>query len=263
MTSVEGASSAELEAEIGQDAHSLYRQIDERAHQILDRESNVLKAAGWEVSTLLRSGAVAPLILETSRSMDIDLIVLGACGHSPLQHLLLGSVSRKVSRHARCSVLVARPSGRSPSSEQPIKFVVGIDGSGPAREAVKLLSSISWQRPIEVFLLAVIELVRPYRMDILQQMDPLWQQRKCDAERNLEESAELLSGVVSKVETDVQQADSAAEVLFRKVKEKGADILMLGDKGRNVFGNLLLGSLSEEALHRAPCSVWLSRLSNG
>lgn len=260
MTCVEGTSSKELETEIGAGAQSLYDQIHKRARQILDEETDHLNSTGWTISKVLCEGGVAPEILKISRELGVDLITLGARGHSTLEQLLLGSVSRKVTRHAHCSVLVARPSAGSPPSDAVMRILVGVDGSDSAGQAVRLLSGLSWQKPIHVTLLRVIELVRPFRMDILQQMDPLWQNQRREAEENLKEAAELLTKTVSRVETLLQEGDSAAEVLFRRAREENADILMLGDKGRNLFGNFLLGSLTEEALHHAPCSVWLSRL---
>jgi universal stress protein A len=47
-------------------------------------------------------------ILETAKSQNVDLIVMGTHGRTGLQHILLGSVAEKVVRLAPCPVLVAR-----------------------------------------------------------------------------------------------------------------------------------------------------------
>ena len=47
-------------------------------------------------------------ILETAKTQQVDLIVMGTHGRTGLHHLLLGSVVEKVVRLAPCPVLVVR-----------------------------------------------------------------------------------------------------------------------------------------------------------
>ncbi len=57
-------------------------------------------------------GSLAETICEEAERIPAQLIVIGKHGHqSFLEHLLIGSTTEKVVRHARCSVLVALPHG--------------------------------------------------------------------------------------------------------------------------------------------------------
>jgi nucleotide-binding universal stress UspA family protein len=47
-------------------------------------------------------------IIETARTQQVDLIVMGTHGHTGFQHVLWGSVAEKVVRLAPCPILVAR-----------------------------------------------------------------------------------------------------------------------------------------------------------
>lgn len=47
-------------------------------------------------------------IIKFGEENNISLIVMSAKGHSALKHLLLGSVSDRVSKHASCSVLIVK-----------------------------------------------------------------------------------------------------------------------------------------------------------
>lgn len=51
------------------------------------------------------TGDPAATILARAAELDIDLVVLGRRGLGDLSGLLLGSVSHKVTHHARCAVL--------------------------------------------------------------------------------------------------------------------------------------------------------------
>jgi nucleotide-binding universal stress UspA family protein len=68
-----------------------------------------LLAKGVEaVETLVEEGSPAPAILAAAERLGADLVVLGSRGRSGLAATLLGSVSKRVSEHARCSVLIVR-----------------------------------------------------------------------------------------------------------------------------------------------------------
>ncbi len=58
------------------------------------------------------SGPLARIICRTAEHIGAQLIVMGKHGHqSALEHLLIGSTTERVVRHASCSVLVAMPHG--------------------------------------------------------------------------------------------------------------------------------------------------------
>jgi universal stress protein A len=58
---------------------------------------------------LVRTGIAESVILEATRDLRIDLIVMATHGRTGLAHLFLGSVAESVMRHSPCPVLVFRP----------------------------------------------------------------------------------------------------------------------------------------------------------
>jgi len=58
-------------------------------------------------------GAAATSILNRAIETEADLIVMASHGHSGLDRLLLGSVTERVARLAKCPVLVVPREGRS------------------------------------------------------------------------------------------------------------------------------------------------------
>ena len=81
------------------------------AQDIVDRavkqlDADRIEATGQAIA--VRSGEVAPSIVEAARQLGSDLIVMGTRGLSDFSSLLLGSVAHKVIHYADCPVLVVR-----------------------------------------------------------------------------------------------------------------------------------------------------------
>jgi len=66
------------------------------------------KAAGLEAEAVMLKGNPAKEILDFVEKQKIDMIVVGSIGKSGIERLALGSVSGKVVRNAKVSVLVVR-----------------------------------------------------------------------------------------------------------------------------------------------------------
>jgi hypothetical protein len=58
-----------------------------------------------------RIGMAAEEILSLAQEVGADLIYVGSHSKLGLERLLLGSVSERIVREARCAVIVARPKG--------------------------------------------------------------------------------------------------------------------------------------------------------
>jgi len=57
---------------------------------------------------LVRDGRSFHEITEAARTLKVDLIIISTHGHRGLKHVLLGSTTERVVRHAPCPVLVVR-----------------------------------------------------------------------------------------------------------------------------------------------------------
>jgi nucleotide-binding universal stress UspA family protein len=61
---------------------------------------------GLTVTKIIKSGEIKFEILETAKTWDASVIVLGTHGRTGLDHFLLGSMAESITRHADCPVLI-------------------------------------------------------------------------------------------------------------------------------------------------------------
>ena len=211
-------------------------------------------------------------ILDRANEIEADLIVLGARGHSTIGRLLLGSISDTVATHADCSVLVVRPpdgeeltQAGTPcegklSMDDPIqKIELAYDGSESSKEAVSELMRFDWPQPTEVNVLSVIPTFEFYGQEyglMIQQHDKEEQERV----RGLcEKMIATLAEYVPHVDMQIAMGDHIGDAIVRTADENGSQLIVLGDNGHGLFGELLLGSTTKYVLRHAHCSVWISR----
>jgi len=74
----------------------------------LDWALKMLREAGHEAEGAIRAGEVETVLRGYQEEQDIDLLVMGAYGHSRIRHLLVGSTTTTMLRKASGPVLLLR-----------------------------------------------------------------------------------------------------------------------------------------------------------
>lgn len=74
----------------------------------LDWAKTTLEAAGFEVSASLIPGDAESVIAKTVKDQSIDMLIMGAFGHSPLRSLLFGSKTTDLLRSSTIPTLLLR-----------------------------------------------------------------------------------------------------------------------------------------------------------
>jgi len=87
---------------------AIVRELEAEGKSILAKGVETVKAHGLPVEARLRQGVPAEELLRAAVDEKADLIVLGSRGLSQVKAFLLGSVSDKVSHHAKCPTLIVR-----------------------------------------------------------------------------------------------------------------------------------------------------------
>lgn len=93
-----------------------YPYIEKDRREQLEKLAQERVPAEVRCETIVISGDPAERVLETARSVDADLIVMGTHGRKGLGHLVLGSVAERVVRESPIPVLTTRSTGRVPKA---------------------------------------------------------------------------------------------------------------------------------------------------
>ena len=83
--------------------------LDEKTQTIVDQARAIAEQARVRaIQTVVREGKPVGVLVDYAKDHQMDLLVVGSRGLGAIEAVLLGSVSKKVSQHASCSVLIVR-----------------------------------------------------------------------------------------------------------------------------------------------------------
>lgn len=136
----------------------------------------------------------------------------------------------------------------------PGRIVVGVDGSAPAETALRWALAEAQLRG------AVCEVIHAWSYPVVADIAGMaaagvaWPDLEADARRVLDEVIERVRPDTEGVRLTVRAVEgTAAGVLIEAARD--ADLLVVGSRGRGGFVGLLLGSVSQQVAHHAPCPV--------
>lgn len=81
---------------------------DDKANPVMEEAAARLRAGGFSVTSSVQPGVAEEVIASVVKSGGMDLLVMGACGHSPIRHLILGSTTTTMARTCLVSLLMFR-----------------------------------------------------------------------------------------------------------------------------------------------------------
>lgn len=79
-----------------------------RFHKVLRRAREMAELSHVKLDTHVIAGHPVRDIVELAKELDIELLVIGAAGHSALHDWLIGSRADRIVQLARCPVLVVK-----------------------------------------------------------------------------------------------------------------------------------------------------------
>jgi nucleotide-binding universal stress UspA family protein len=205
------------------------------------------------VEVEVREGAPAQVILQCAAELRADLLVVGSHGRGGFEKWVLGSVTERVLRKARCPVLTVPARGALPAGPALFGTVLwATDFSGAATAALPYGVALAGPDRARLLLVHVTSHAPqpgppgapPDLATELQQRAREW---LCgavpeDARRRLAVEAIVTAG-------------KAHREIVRIAAEAGAQLIVMGAQGADALDHLIFGSTAQRVLRSAPCPV--------
>ena len=226
----------------------------EKSAALFTHLNSIFEGANASLELVVGKGHIGTQVLHTAEARECDLIVLGAVGHSLFERMF-GSTSDFVATHAKCSVLVVRPTGLK-TGKRPIDVAIAYDETDTSSAVFGQLSQFGWGPNSKMELVNVVSIPFNYsEIPIPIDFDAILSLKK----QELDEAANRFRALSPTVSTHVFEANHVGDGIVRFVKNTCSDIIVLGSSGGGLLSTILLGSVSKYVLRHAECSVWISR----
>ena len=162
----------------------------------------------------------------------------------------------------------------TPKQQSALKVLIAFDGSEGARAAVEDLGRAGLPADVEASVLACADVpanpsfypIVPVEGGGVITQSALDAAREA-AEREMQKAAsvaaagvDLVSGLFPRWKVRADSAPGAAYwYIVERAKHSAADLVVVGSHGRSALGRLFFGSVSQNVLSHAPCSVRVGR----
>jgi nucleotide-binding universal stress UspA family protein len=245
-------------------AKRLRTAMDKAGTQTLQRMAGMAKISLAQAVTkphtririLLCHGPVAATIASEARRRKADLVLLGSRGLSDVRGFLLGSVSRKVSALAPCSVLIIKK-----PLTQLGQVLVAVDGSTHSRIAADFLNEKLLPESAHVTVLTVVDpMVTELAAQHIaaSQLEVLMKPKREKARQLVGRYRDLFLQSGYAVTAEIA-TDHVSNSILKQAARNNTDLLVAGSRGLSKAERLQLGSVSETLLKYAACSVLIVR----
>lgn len=212
--------------------------LEQEAEKITSEARMLFMEEGIRVeSEIIRWRDPAESILNFSK--DYNLIVMGAHGENEKDPRALGSVTKKVMRHSKQPVLIAK------NVSMLSNILVCVDGSEGAVNALKYGVQLAEKMGSTVTLLNVQEKkMFEYSPDVVKDL----------GKKILSKAVETIRETKLKINERLE-VGVPSDVIVEVAEKSNHDLIIMGSRGLGKVKRFLLGSVSEDVSHKSKCSV--------
>jgi nucleotide-binding universal stress UspA family protein len=267
LLATDGSTEAELAATTavgltnttGSELHVLNVEPTREARGVLDEQLKKIENLGGVVARSHAStGSAAEEVVDLAEEMGTGLIVMGSRGMGRIKRLAMGSVSDSVVRHAHCCVLVVRWM----PVVFPAKILLCTDGSEDAALAAQTAADLVERTGSELHMAhAGWALHRAFVGWPVAPLPPGVSQEALDrgARTVLEAEVKRTEGAGAEVARAHLRSGRADEEIVVLAEELGANLIVMGCRGRGAVRRVLMGSVSDSVVRHAHCPVLVAR----
>ena len=198
-------------------------------------------------------------ICRFAQTIPADLVVMPTHGRTGLKHAFLGSTAERIVQHSSCPVLVTRgsPLQANNGSRFRIKtIVVPVDFSNCSREGLRYAIGFAKEFGARIILLHATYLGYIYSAEgtALYDIPGLQKAARQMAERKMRELIRSVNFGAVEFETVLTEGSPVIDICAF-AKDNNVDLIITSTHGFTGFTHVLIGSIAEQVVRHAPCSV--------
>jgi nucleotide-binding universal stress UspA family protein len=180
-------------------------------------------------------------------------------GRTGLKHVFLGSTAERIVQHSPCPVLVTR--GNSSQSKNGSRFriktiLVPVDFSNCSREGLRYAIGFANEFGAQLILLHATYLGYVYSSEgtAIYDIPGLQKAARQTAERKMRELVRTVNFGSVKYQTAFTDGSPVIDICAF-AKDHDVDLIITSTHGFTGFTHVLIGSIAEQVVRHAPCSV--------
>lgn len=220
---------------------------------LVDERKKLIDNAGLKNDVItVQSDDVGGEIVRLAGSAGYDLVVIGSRGLSGLKSLILGSVSRKVARESKTSVLIVKN-----KVERLPKILIGYDGSNEAQLALYAAARLAVKFQGQVDPIGVISIPMSSEGMIIPDSISKWEKEMADFVR---EAVKILQehGVIKCNGKTIDSPDIPKGIV-EEAETGSYDLIVVGTKRYSKLKSFFLGNVASGVADNAKTNVLIVR----
>lgn len=224
-----------LEEDAAKEAEPLFEEARERL------EGLTVETRGFG------GGSPAGVMTEIAEAEEVDLVVVGSPHRGAIGRALIGSVAESLLHGAPCAAVVA-PRGYAAERHEPFRQIaVAYDGTPEAKAALRRAEAVATGTGATLEIITVV--APPVAMPGVVGYTPI------DPPEPDKILNEAVNSVDDKLAAHGRRLDGPPARTLAEACEDGIDLLVTGSRRYGPVMRVLLGSVSTQLIHMAPCPV--------
>ncbi len=231
------------------------------ARSVLKELQKVASECGVSSADCEVLGGAPPFdeICRLAQSIPADLVVMPTHGRTGLKHVFLGSTAERIVQHSSCPVLVTRGKAvksRNGSHAGTKTILVPVDFSSCSREGLRYAIAFANEFGARIILLHATYLGYIYSAEgtPIYDIPGLQKAAREIAERKMRELVRSVNFGAVKFETAFTDGSPVIDICAF-AKNHDVDLIITSTHGFTGFTHVLIGSIAEQVVRHAPCSV--------
>ena len=240
-------------------AFMTYEQVGEQT--ALEELKKVASECGVSSATCDVLSGAPPYdeICRLAQKVTADLVVMPTHGRTGLKHVFLGSTAERIVQHSSSPVLVTRGSALQANNRSRFRIktiLVPVDFSNCSREGLRYAIAFANEFGAKIILLHTTYLGYVYSSEgtAIYDIPSLQKAARKSAERKMRELVRSANFGAVKFETAFTDGSPVIDICAF-AKNHDVDLIIASTHGLTGFAHVLIGSIAEQVVRHAPCSV--------